>query len=73
MIALVALILLHNPNGTSVEINVEQITSMRGRHEVGEVHFTEKAKCLINLTDGKYITVIETCDEVRRKLKGEQP
>jgi len=62
------LIVLHVPDGTEIDVVVDQITSLRPRSEEGH-HFTPNVKCLVNLTDGKFVTVVETCDEVRRKIE----
>lgn len=60
------LVELHGVDGHVVQVNPDQVTSLRPRTS-GE-HFTEKAQCLVNLTDGKYVTVTETCDKVRLLL-----
>jgi hypothetical protein len=67
----VILIILHLVDGGQVVVNVEEITSLRQSKEEGSKHFTEKAKCLINLADGKFVTVIETCEEVRKQIEGD--
>jgi hypothetical protein len=34
-------------------------------HEV----FTDDVKCLLNLSDGKFVSVIETCDQVKALIE----
>ena len=64
--AATALIILHAPgSGKEIEINPFMITSMRRGDKDGSQHFTEDAHCHISLADGKFVTVRETCNEVR--------
>lgn len=60
------LILLHSPDGREVNVNVEEITSLHCKMPgVENKLFAEGVNTVINLTDGKYVTVRETCTEVR--------
>lgn len=64
------LIVLHYPDGQPVEINPAQVTSTRGPVASGQqTHFSTKVKCMVNLTDGKFVAVVETCAEVRALLE----
>ena len=63
----VVLIILHSATGVEIDLNEKLITNMRGP-EVGNRLFTDNVKCLINMSDGKFITVRETCEEVRRLI-----
>jgi hypothetical protein len=60
-IALV-LITLTGPDGQHVEINPAEIISIREPR--GTDHFAKGTHCLITTTDGKYATVLETCERV---------
>jgi hypothetical protein len=64
------LVQFHGPGGGSIDINPEQVTSLRAGqpHRDGEV-FTEAAECMIGLSDGKFATVIEDCATVRKRLE----
>ena len=66
-----ALIILHSLTGAEVVVNPQLITSMQ-RAAPGQPNknFAEGAKCVVNLVDGKFVTVVETCDEVRNKIEG---
>lgn len=69
-IVVAMLIELHSADGNPVTINSHEVISMRGPRSE-ESHsstglFTKGANCLINTTDGKYVTVKETCKEVMR-------
>jgi hypothetical protein len=46
---------------------MDEVVSMRGpkAQDAGNM-FTDNARCLINTSDGKFITVRETCKEVMR-------
>lgn len=69
MIATVLLILLHGLDGHDIMVNPIQVTSMHAQLEgKPNEHVAEGAKCLINTTDGKFVSVIETCDKVRELL-----
>jgi hypothetical protein len=61
---LVLLLLLHLADGRAVYVNPRAIVTVRA----AGAHVTDKAKCLLNLTDG-YISVVEPCDAVRRLIE----
>lgn len=70
MIILAGMIILHNVSGSPVEVNPDQITHLRNPEPPGKEHsFTEKAHCMVNMADGKFVTVTETCAEVRRAIE----
>lgn len=72
--AAVHLIVLHNPDGHQIDINPAQVTSLRAAPEgQAREHFTGRVRCMINLTDGKFVTVVESCDEVRLLLGKDSP
>jgi len=66
-----ALIVLHTVDGRGIIINPSQITSMREAHDDDDPHraFTAKVRCMVNMTDGKFVTVIEECETVRKMLE----
>jgi uncharacterized protein YlzI (FlbEa/FlbD family) len=63
---LLALTLLevHTLDGRTVWINEEEILSLSAPGK----GITDKAECLITLTDKKFSTVKESCDELRARL-----
>jgi hypothetical protein len=65
----IILIILHAPGGAAIEVNPDQITSLRNKNEENETYVTRGANCQINLTDGKYALVMETCAEVRKLVE----
>jgi hypothetical protein len=66
MLITVILIILHAPDGHEIRLNPDQITSMHAAIP-GEANkmISDKVECLINTTDGKFVSVVETCDTVR--------
>jgi hypothetical protein len=68
------MIVLHSATGTTVHLNTETITNLRNP-EPSNPAFTKDVNCMVNMTDGKFVTVVETCKEIRsimdntRKLK----
>ena len=68
-----ALIVLHALDGQEITIASYQVTSLRAhRPDKPNKLLAEEANCLVGLTDGKFVTVKESCAEVR-KLIGEKP
>jgi hypothetical protein len=64
-------IVVHSVDKREIVLNVPQITSMTARQgQNRNVH--HDATCLINLADGKFVTTIETCDDVRRLIRGKE-
>jgi hypothetical protein len=65
-----AMILLHSPGGAEILINPQMVTSLRARieDEPNKV-FTDEVQCMIALADGKFVTVVEHCDIVRKLVE----
>lgn len=63
------LVVLHTVDGHEVAVNPALVTSLIAARQ-GETsqHFTAEVRCMINLADGKFVTVTETCESVRRLL-----
>ena len=57
------MIVLHSAGGLAIDVNTDQITHLRNP-EPSNPSFTRDVKCMINMTDGKFVTVIESCREV---------
>lgn len=70
-LVLYQLIVLHNGEGGQVYINPAEIISLREGGADRDKLFTPTVKCMINTSDGKYITVKETCSEVREIIRTE--
>jgi uncharacterized protein YlzI (FlbEa/FlbD family) len=67
VIATLQWIVLHGLNGREIVLNPNGITVMRGRED-GR-HIAPGGECAISMSDGKFVTVTETCDEVRAKIE----
>jgi len=67
MLFALALIVLHTVDGRDIVVNPRQITSMREAKPEGasDKAFTDNVHCMISLTDGKFVTVVESCEHVR--------
>ena len=68
-IAVALMLILHGPDGHDVRIAPEQITALHSPPEPRSKNYPLNANCLINLTDGKFIAVVETCLEVEQQLE----
>ena len=65
---LLVMIILHSGAGTPIDLNAETITNMRNP-EPGNKLFSDTVRCQVNMVDGKYIAVRETCAEVRKLME----
>jgi uncharacterized protein YlzI (FlbEa/FlbD family) len=65
----VGLLLLHGPDGREIYINPETVTTMRAAPHDKNKHFPDEARCMLNTNDGKFIAVIESCEEIRKLMK----
>jgi hypothetical protein len=66
------LIVLHAPDGHEVFINPGEVTTLHQKLGAGKNTFTPDAACMINTTDGKFITVVENCLKVIDTIRGAQ-
>ena len=56
-------------DGRQVLINRQAIVTIGGaRKDGGQPVLTGKATCLVTLVDGKFVTVVESCDTLRQRL-----
>ena len=63
-----ALIALHTPAHVRVDLNPAQIVLLREASDTPESLLAPVANCVIATVDGKFISVVEHCDEVRALL-----
>lgn len=68
----VAFIIVQSLDGSEVAINVDQITSITRTRDDGEGHkmLTDKAECVIGLSNGKFVSIADDCGDVLRKILG---
>jgi uncharacterized protein YlzI (FlbEa/FlbD family) len=62
------LILVHAPDGQEVQVNVAEISSIKKPREDAEEHFAEGTRCILTMTNGKFIFTTETCLEITKKI-----
>lgn len=69
VLAAVVLILLHGPQH-DIYVNPQSVTTMRAAPGGDDNRLvTGYVRCVLNTGDGKFISVIETCEEVRRLFR----
>lgn len=61
-----ALVQLTGPTGQKIYVNPAEVTSVRQPLVSG--HFAQGVHCVIVTTSGKFISVMEPCDDARQKL-----
>jgi hypothetical protein len=66
----ILLVSLTAPDGARIDINATQVTSVREPRGVKEGHFAPETRCLVVMSNGKFIAVRETCEDVRGALRG---
>jgi hypothetical protein len=72
LLAAAVFLALHNVDGDEVFVNMEQIVSLIPTHETGGKSNTLMAggvKCVVALTDGKRISVVEHCSTIRQSIQ----
>jgi hypothetical protein len=65
----IALVQLTGPDGQRIDINESEVTSIREPSSVNQGHFGPGTRCVIVMSNGKFIAVSENCMTVRDKLK----
>jgi hypothetical protein len=60
---------LHAPGHQLIIINPASIVSMRTRREHNESYLHESANCVLSMSNGKLISVVENCDQVRAAIE----
>jgi uncharacterized protein YlzI (FlbEa/FlbD family) len=69
-IVLAAFLMVHTVDGREAAVNPKQISSIqRGQDSGANRVLVNKVRCVIGMTNGKFISVLEECDEVLRRLK----
>lgn len=61
----VLLLLLHGPDGREILLNSDQVVSLNsGVPGKPNTAISDKIRCVINTSDGKFISVVEHCDAI---------
>lgn len=69
----VELVTLHMIDGRVVQVNPAQVTQVISPHEGDNKVLVEGVNCVVRFTDGNFVSVAETCEQVRDALKGAKP
>lgn len=66
---LLELLELHGPDGQTAWVAPAQITSLRAptATDLGR-HFARGSRCIVTLTDSKFVAVVEDCPAIRGML-----
>ena len=67
--AALALVLLHRADGGTVTVAAAHVTSLRETPGSLGKQVPDATRCLVGLTDGKFVAVLETCTRVRELLE----
>jgi hypothetical protein len=68
-----SLVVFHAPDGHEVYVNPAEITILHQKLNTNrQGNFVESASCMINTSDGKFVTVIEDCIKVLDSIRGAQ-
>ena len=62
--AAVQFVLVHGPDGQVIELNVNEISSIREPRESTESHSAKDTNCIVIMTNGKFITAREECSKI---------
>ena len=72
VVAAISLVVLHRADGYEVSINPHQVTSLRAPIGVTSKLVSGQTQCIVGLTDGKFVSVVEPCDLVKQLLERER-
>ena len=66
------LILLHGPNGDTINVNPHEVSSLRDPSVGSEGHFAKGTKCLVFMSNGKVLAISEECEEAKKMIEEAQ-
>lgn len=64
---MIDLVMLTAPDGKYLSVVPRNVVALRGSAGHGTLH--ERVHCVVFTVDGKFLSVVETCEEVDRKLR----
>ena len=72
MLITLTLIALHSVDGAVINVNPEMVTTTRVSKADTDKNklLVNEVRCVIGLADGKFISVVETCEVVKQLLEG---
>jgi hypothetical protein len=66
----IQLVVFHTVDGYEVAVNPKQVTSLTAAKQDSSNKLLAKAvSCVIGMTNGKFHSVAESCEEVKRRLE----
>jgi hypothetical protein len=70
MIALLAtaLIQLTAPNGHRLDINPDEVSSLREPADMRGQHWAAGTRCIVVMTNGRFNAVVEDCETIRAAI-----
>ena len=68
---MIEFLLLQAMDGHHVHVKKTAIVTISEPRKIGRLG-TDKSNCIVGLVTGKYVTVIETCDSIKQRLKKEE-
>lgn len=71
--AAVELILVHMLDGRTVAINPQQVTQLVHATGKGNKNFVAGVHCLVRMTDGAFVSVVEECEAIEKAMQGVKP
>ena len=71
--ALADFVVLTAPDGKYLAVQPSAVVVLRGRAAEDHGAFHHGVHCVVYTLDGKFLSVVETCEEVDRKLRHEKP
>lgn len=69
----ITLVELHGPNGQRYFLNPYWITTIREPVTADLKHFSTDTHCVVVTTNGRFLAVRETCDQVRALVSKPKP
>jgi hypothetical protein len=68
VVVVLRLVVLHAPGGAEITINPSQVISLRTSREGDKDAdlLTKAVECILATSDGKIISVVESCNTVRK-------
>jgi len=60
---------LHGPGGQTIDINPDQITSLRMPQAGKEEHFGKDVHCIVKMSNGASNAVVEDCALIRKEIE----
>ena len=68
VLAQMSFVILRTLDGRDVHVNPRQVVSVAKPSPTGKA-FDTKVHCVVYMTDGKFISIAEECDSIRRRLE----